>query len=126
MTMRTISKTIVFTRPFTLAGFNGTQPAGSYVVETDIQKGTAEPMWRRRSTLSRLPTQPGVNPGADQGATVCSAELAAALLQDGAASALRFESCARQTHRSSMKVLFETMTAERVTCSDAIDTDTTL
>ena len=116
MTMRTISRTVVFTRPFTLAGFNGTQPAGSYVVETDTRKATADPMWRRRSTLSRLDPRPGAN----QRATVCTAELDAALLRDGAASALRHESGARQAHRAYMKVFFETMASDRIAYPGAV------
>ena len=115
--MRTISNTIVFTRPFVLSGFNGIQPAGSYLVETDALHGTADPIWRRRLTLSRLHP----HPGSDQRATVCASELDAALLRDSAATALRHETGVRRAHRTSMQAFFETMASERIAYPGAID-----
>lgn len=116
--MQTLSKTVVFTRPFTLSGFNGTQPAGPYVIETDALRGSPDPAWQRRSTLSRLYAKSGAN----QRATVCTAELEAALLRDSADwTALRFETPLRRAHRTSKKAFFDSMAKEGNAYPDAKD-----
>jgi len=52
MTTRTTKSTVTFTRPFSLSGFDGEQPAGSYSVETDEEMldGVSFPAYRRLAT----------------------------------------------------------------------------
>ena len=61
MTLRSTRQTVTFTRPFSLPGIAGLQPAGSYVVETDeeLLEGLSFPVYRRVATTIFLPTQPG-------------------------------------------------------------------
>jgi len=83
MTMRTISRTVTFTRPFMLSGLSEPQPAGSYTVETDEEPIGNGPLtaYRRISTLIRLPGRPG-SLVLEQVMDVDAAELAAALARD--------------------------------------------
>ena len=57
MTIRTSSKTVVFTRPFSLNGIDEVLPAGSYVVQTDEEliEGLSFLSYRRVSTAIILP-----------------------------------------------------------------------
>jgi hypothetical protein len=61
MSIRTASSTVSFSRPFFLSGIAGEQPAGSYRVETDeeLLQSVSIPVYRRISTLIRLPPRPG-------------------------------------------------------------------
>jgi hypothetical protein len=56
MTTRTERRTVTFTQPFQLAGVDGVQPPGSYVVETDEQ--TIDDLsfiaWRRTATMIHI------------------------------------------------------------------------
>jgi hypothetical protein len=47
--MRTLSKTVVFTKPFLLKGVDRTLPAGNYRVVTDEEliEGLSFPVYRR-------------------------------------------------------------------------------
>ena len=82
MMTRTSSATVVFRRPFVLAGFETMQPAGSYIV--DIEEEQVDSLvvnaWRRVATTMRLP-QPG---GAIEYIPVNGHALDEALLRDGA------------------------------------------
>jgi len=112
MPIRTSSATVVFRRPFDLSGLNGTQPAGAYVVETseELLDGVSFPAWRRHSTIIRLHPKPGLT----LSATVDPRDLDAALLQDGAAAELRFESPARQAHRAGKRAFLDVMRSDRI------------
>jgi hypothetical protein len=59
--IRTTSRTVVLTRPFTLSGLAEPQPPGTYVVEADeeVLDTMSVPPYRRVSTLIRLPGRPG-------------------------------------------------------------------
>jgi len=61
MTTRTSQKTVTFSRPFVLAGFDEVLPAGAYCVETDEEliEGLSFSAYRRISTLLRLPSTSG-------------------------------------------------------------------
>jgi hypothetical protein len=83
MTTRTTSSTVTFSRPFTLSGIDGIQPAGTYTVETDEEliQELSFPAYRRIATLLLLPSQPGSAILA-QIATIDPLELKAALERD--------------------------------------------
>jgi hypothetical protein len=57
--MRTLTKTVVFTRPFLLKGVDRILPAGDYRVVTDEEliEGLSFPVYRRISTLIFVPAQ---------------------------------------------------------------------
>lgn len=61
MFTRTSRRVVTFSRPFTLSGIDGVQPAGSYTVETDeeLVDGPSFPVYRRLSTIIVLPGRPG-------------------------------------------------------------------
>ena len=61
MTMRTSRRTVTFTRPFSLRGIDGVQPAGAYTVETDEEplEGLSFAAYRRIATTIFLPSRPG-------------------------------------------------------------------
>ena len=61
MTVRTSRKNVTFTRPFSLSGIDGLQPAGSYTVETDeeLLPGLSFPAYRRIATLMVLRSRGG-------------------------------------------------------------------
>ena len=82
MMTRTSSTTVVFQRPFVLAGFETMQPAGSYIVETEEEQvdSLLVNAWRRVATTMRLP-QPG---GAIEYHAVDPDALQEALIRDGA------------------------------------------
>jgi hypothetical protein len=83
MTNRTISKIVTFIQPFMLEGFEGMQPAGSYLVETEeeLLQGLSFPAWRRVWTTIRLTSAPN---GLAQVATIDPQALDAALASDTA------------------------------------------
>ncbi|HEY9343731.1 MAG TPA: hypothetical protein VIQ53_00410 [Inquilinus sp.] len=85
MTMRTSSRTVTFLRPFTLSGIDGSQPPGTFTVETDEEQldGSSPPAYRRIATMIRLPGRPGSGEQV-QVVTVDPDELSAALLRDRA------------------------------------------
>jgi hypothetical protein len=59
MTVRTLDKTVVFTRPFLLKGVDRILPAGDYRVVTDEEliEGLSFPVYRRVSTMIFVPAQ---------------------------------------------------------------------
>jgi len=64
MTVRMSTKTVTFTKPFTLRGLKRTLPAGDYTVETheELIEGVSFPVYRRILTQIRLCRVPG-HPG---------------------------------------------------------------
>ena len=92
MTTRTIRTTVTFTRPFSLSGFDGQQPAGSYSVETDeeLLEGVSFPAYRRMATMMQLSSDAGLKSSASgilQVAVIDPRQLATALAADVALSA---------------------------------------
>ena len=85
MTIRTTTRTVTFTRPFTLRSFDDALPAGAYVVETDEEPldSMSLPVYRRVLTILHLPAMPG-HPGRTQSVTIDPDELDAALQRDRA------------------------------------------
>lgn len=85
MFTRTSRRVITFSRPFTLSGIDGVQPAGSYTVETDeeLVDGLSFPVYRRLSTIIVLPGRPG-EIFSSQAVTVDPEELAEAERRDAA------------------------------------------
>ena len=61
MTVRTSRKSVTFTQPFSLSGFDEVQPAGTYTVETDeeLLPGLSFPAYRRVATLMVLRSRGG-------------------------------------------------------------------
>ena len=61
MTVRTSRKSVTFTQPFSLSGFDEVQPAGTYTVETDeeLLPGLSFPAYRRVATLIFLRSRGG-------------------------------------------------------------------
>lgn len=59
MIARTLSKIVVFTRPFLLKGVDRILPAGDYRVVTDEEliEGLSFPVYRRISTMIFVPGQ---------------------------------------------------------------------
>ena len=59
MIARTLSKTVVFTKPFLLKGVDRILPAGDYRVVTDEEliEGLSFPVYRRISTMIFVPAQ---------------------------------------------------------------------
>ena len=59
MIARTLSKTVVFTKPFLLKGVDRILPAGDYRVVTDEEliEGISFPVYRRVSTMIFVPAQ---------------------------------------------------------------------
>lgn len=89
MTMRTTKTTVTFTQPFSLSGFDGKQPAGSYSVETDeeLLDGVSFPAYRRMATMMQLRSGAGLQDKASgilQVAVIDPTQLAAALAADAA------------------------------------------
>ena len=86
MTTRTTKSTVTFTRPFSLGGFDGEQPAGSYSVETDeeLLDGVSFPAYRRMATMMQLNASSVGPNGILQVAVIDPSELEAALSADAA------------------------------------------
>ncbi|HZH12096.1 MAG TPA: hypothetical protein VEZ24_17225 [Microvirga sp.] len=83
MNLRTTSRTITFRRPFSLAGLDEIQPAGSYMVQTDEEsiEGLSFLAYRRVSTVIFLPLSQGGS-GSFQVISVTPEALDAALALD--------------------------------------------
>lgn len=81
--MRTSSKTITFARPFTLAGLDEVQPAGTYTVKTDeeLLLTLLHPASRRMTTWLVVPSR-SLGAGFTQFVNIDPAELEAALVRD--------------------------------------------
>jgi len=59
MMTRTLSKTVVFSKPFQLKGVDRVLPAGDYRVVTDEEliEGVSFPVYRRVATMIFVPAQ---------------------------------------------------------------------
>ncbi|NMD07352.1 MAG: hypothetical protein GYA66_05170 [Phyllobacteriaceae bacterium] len=81
--MRSRRKTISFSKPFSLKGLDGPQPAGDYVIVTDETKinTTLFEAWKRVSTQIRLPSL-AVDTGIEQYTTIEPGDLEDALRSD--------------------------------------------
>jgi hypothetical protein len=81
--MRSSNKTVSFSKPFTLKGLDGPQPAGDYVVVTAEQRvaTTLFEAWRRVDTQIRLPSLQGYA-GVEQYTSIAPGELEDALRSD--------------------------------------------
>jgi hypothetical protein len=81
--MRSTHKTATFRRAFTLAGVDGEQPPGTYVVVTDEEEiaGVLFTAWRRVETSMRLPAV-DVDTGQIQVVQINPNDLAEALAKD--------------------------------------------
>jgi hypothetical protein len=81
--MRTTSRTVTFSRPFTLLGLDEAQPAGSYTVETDEEQLPVllHTSYRRTMTWLTLPSH-AVKMGPTQIISIDPNELEAALVRD--------------------------------------------
>lgn len=86
MISRTKTRTVTFRHPFTIEGLDGSQAAGTYVVEMeeDMLQELSFPAWRRVHTAIRLPQRPGTSV-TEQVATVDPRAIEAALAVDVAA-----------------------------------------
>jgi hypothetical protein len=75
------SKTVTFTRPFVLTGFEQIEPAGSYLVETEEEQldGISQSAWRRMATVMHI-----THDGVTQYVKIDTADLDKALSRDGA------------------------------------------
>lgn len=87
---RTTKKTVSFTKPFILGGFDEHLPAGTYDVEIDEEpmEGLSFTAYRRVLTLLHLPAKADQR-GLSQTLTVDLDELEAALRQDEAPSTVQ-------------------------------------
>lgn len=83
MTIRTSTKTVVFVKPFHLAGVDGALPEGRYEVDTDEEflEGISFPVYRRIRTLIHLPVGSGA-PGVRQTLAIDPDNLDMALERD--------------------------------------------
>jgi len=93
VTTRTTKTTVTFTRPFSLSGFDGEQPAGSYSVETDEEliEDVSFPAYRRMATMMQLEAGSRAAGGVLQVAVIDPKQLDAALAVDCAHSAAHDE-----------------------------------
>jgi len=83
MTIRTTQSTVIFRRPFVLAGLDEEQPAGNYDIETDEERleGLSFSAYRRVQTLIHLHPKTG-NPSLTQTMRIDSDALDVALQRD--------------------------------------------
>lgn len=81
--MRSTRDMITFDHPFTLAGLEGLQPAGTYMVITEEEEvpGLSFIAWHRVATQIYLPAI-GVNSSMEQAVTIDPKELAEARKHD--------------------------------------------
>jgi hypothetical protein len=81
---RTSDRTVTFTGPFTIDGFEQELPAGDYVIETEEEliQGPSFPVYRRVSTTLRVDRIPG-RPGQKENWQIVPEALDAALIRDG-------------------------------------------
>lgn len=85
MTTRTIKTTVTFKRPFSLSGFDGEQPAGTYSVETDEElEGVSA--YRQMATMMQIEPASLHPGGVFQVAVIDPQQLKAALAMDAAHS----------------------------------------
>jgi hypothetical protein len=86
MIARTLSKIVVFTRPFLLKGIERILPAGDYRVVTDEEliEGLSFPVYRRISTMIFVPAQSHPSSSVEM-VTVDPVDLQAAQDRDAAA-----------------------------------------
>lgn len=84
MTTRTIKRTVTFKRAFSLSGFDGEQPAGTYSVETDeeLLQDVSFPAYRRMATMMQIEPGPVTQGGVVQVAVIDPQQLEAALAVD--------------------------------------------
>jgi hypothetical protein len=82
MIARSLSKTIVFNKPFLLKGVGRTLPAGEYRVVTDEEliEGISFPVYRRVATMIFVPAPQGAS--SIEMVTVDPLDLQAALERD--------------------------------------------
>lgn len=82
--MRTRQKTVMFTRPFFLSGFDQAQPPGTYTIETDEEliPGLSFAAYRTVTTLILLPSRDVGTTVVKQVAAIDAKELGAALERD--------------------------------------------
>jgi hypothetical protein len=82
MTTRSLSKTVVFNRPFLLKGVDRTLPAGAYRVVTDEEliEGISFPVYRRVATMIFVPGSVGAS--SIEMVTIDPMDLQAALERD--------------------------------------------
>jgi hypothetical protein len=85
MTLRTTETTVIFDHPWSIRGFEGELPAGSYTVETEEEMltGVSFPAYRRVRTTIIVPGRSG-NGRTRQLAEIEPADLAEALRRDAA------------------------------------------
>jgi hypothetical protein len=85
MIARSLSKTVVFCRPFLLKGIDRTLPPGEYRVVTDEEliEGISFPVYRRVSTMIFVPAQ-SYGPSSVEMVTIDPDDLRAAQNQDAA------------------------------------------
>jgi hypothetical protein len=85
MIARSLSKTVVFCRPFLLKGIDRTLSAGEYRVVTDEEliEGLSFPVYRRVSTMIFVPAQ-SHGPSSVEMLTIDPDDLRAAQNQDAA------------------------------------------
>ena len=90
MTMRTLTKTVTFTRPFLIGGFDEVLPAGEYCVETDeeLLAGLSFSAYRRVLTVIHLPAA-SANRNLTRSLTIDPDELDVALKRDRAQAKIR-------------------------------------
>ena len=80
MTTRITSRTVTFTRPFIIGGFDQPQPAGTYTVDTEEEQidAISSPAWKRLATVILLE-----RPGTTEYQRIDPKELHEALMRDG-------------------------------------------
>ena len=85
MITRSLSKTVVFNRPFLLKGIDRMLPAGPYRVVTDEEliDGISFPAYRRVATMIFVPAAPGTS--SVEMVTIDPLDLQAALDRDASA-----------------------------------------
>jgi hypothetical protein len=85
MIARSLSKDVVFNRPFLLEGIDRTLPAGSYRVVTDEEliQGISFPVYRRVATMIFVPV-PAYGASSTEMVTIDPLDLQAALDRDTA------------------------------------------
>jgi hypothetical protein len=85
MIARSLSKTVVFCRPFLLKGVDRTLPPGEYRVVTDEEliEGISFPVYRRVSTMIFVPAQ-SHGPSSVEMVTIDPDDLQTAQNQDAA------------------------------------------
>ncbi len=84
MTLRTKRETVSFAHPFTVPGVDGSQPAGTYTVQTDEEpiEGLSFLAYRRVATVIFLPVA-SQGAASFQAVTVNPQELEAARAREG-------------------------------------------